>query len=56
MFKKIAMQCLFHKENTPSMMVNNFTRTFHCLSCGAAGKVVVEEDGKPEFVRGQNAS
>jgi len=56
MFEKIAMQCPFHKEKTPSMIVNNFTRTFHCLSCGAAGKVVVDEDGKPELVRGQDAS
>jgi hypothetical protein len=56
MFEKMAMHCPFHKEKTPSMMVNNFTRTFHCLSCGAAGKVIVDETGKPEFVRGQYAS
>ena len=56
MFEKMAMLCPFHKEQTPSMVVNNFMRTFHCLSCGAAGKVVVDEDGKPAFVRGQDAS
>jgi hypothetical protein len=56
MFEKIKMLCPFHKEQTPSMVINNLTRTFHCFSCGAAGNVVVDEDGKPAFVRGQDAN
>lgn len=32
--------CLFHKERTPSMRLNDAKGTFHCFGCGASGDVV----------------
>ncbi|ETO91534.1 MAG: DNA primase [Candidatus Xenolissoclinum pacificiensis L6] len=31
--------CPFHNEKTPSFVVNNYTRVFHCFGCGAHGDV-----------------
>jgi len=32
-------KCLFHKENTPSFMVNDEKEVYHCFGCGAHGDV-----------------
>ena len=31
--------CLFHKEKTPSMKINNELGSFYCFGCGAKGDI-----------------
>ncbi|NLF21561.1 MAG: DNA primase, partial [Lentisphaerae bacterium] len=42
--------CPFHKEKTPSFVVNPARRTYHCFGCGAHGdvfKFLMQMDGMP---------
>jgi DNA primase len=32
--------CLFHRERTPSMRLNDAKGTYHCFGCGASGDIV----------------
>lgn len=43
-------KCLFHKENTPSFMVNDEKEVYHCFGCGAHGDIfsfLMETHKKP---------
>lgn len=35
--RELVGLCVFHKERTPSLRVNDDKGTFHCFGCGAAG-------------------
>ena len=49
---KLVTLCMFHKENTPSLVIDVVKNTFKCFGCGKGGDViawVMETEGR-DFV------
>jgi hypothetical protein len=38
--RELVALCLFHKERTPSMRLNDAKGIYHCFGCGASGYIV----------------
>jgi DNA primase len=38
--RELVALCLFHKERTPSMRLNDAKGIYHCFGCGASGDIV----------------
>lgn len=38
--KDYAVQCPFHDDDTPSLIISPKTNLYHCFGCGAAGSVI----------------
>ena len=41
---KILLTCPFHKEETPSCIIDSKDKTFSCLSCGSSGQLVLDDE------------
>lgn len=41
--RRIAVQCPFHQENTPSCIIDQKKATFECFGCGAKGYLGEDE-------------
>ena len=37
---KLVTRCMFHKENTPSLVIDVVRNTFKCFGCGKGGDVI----------------
>lgn len=50
-----AVLCAFHKEETPSMILDAKTKEFRCLSCGECGKLVTYEQMIKDNEKGEDS-
>ena len=44
---KIVTKCPYHKEETPSFVVDTKKKTFHCFGCGKEGTIEGDITLKP---------